>query len=90
MFIQLTSPKYRKNIPVVIVSITREKIRQAILIGATSLCRIRSVPLATNASKTILAINGKATRGIDIQSINQATPHIRKKIANAPTDTIRM
>ena len=76
--------------PVVMVSMTKENIRHAIRIGATNLCRIRSVPLATNANKTILAISGKATNGIEIQSINQATPHIRKNIASAPTETIRM
>jgi len=46
--------------------------------------------LDTNANKTILAISGNATSGIEIQSVNQATPHSRKKIAKAPTETINM
>jgi hypothetical protein len=75
---------------VVKTSINNENIRHAILIGPTKRARIRALPLETKASKIMLAINGKATNGIEIKSVNQATPHSRKKIAKVPTETIRI
>jgi hypothetical protein len=71
-------------------SINKENIRQAILIGPTKRARIRALPFDTKASKIMLAINGNATNGIEIKSLNQATPHSKKKIANVPTATIRI
>ena len=88
--IQVTSPKYLKNIPVVRASINNENMRQAILIGPTKRACILAFPLETKASKIMLAINGNATNGIEIKSFNQATPHSKKKIANVPTATIRI
>ena len=84
------SPKYLKNIPVVNANITNEKTKHAILIGFTSPSLTRGDALETNPNKIMLEISGKATRGIEIQSLTQATPHNKKKIANVPTDTIRM
>ena len=69
---------------------TSEKTRQAILIGLTRPSLTLGEALETKANKTILETNGKATRGIEIQSFNQATPHNKKNIAKVPTETIRM
>ena len=90
MSIQETSPKYLKNIPVVKTRSSKEKTRQAILIGFTRPALTLGVALDTNASKIMLLISGKATKGIEIQSFNHATPHNKKKIANVPTDIIKM
>ena len=90
MSIQETSPKYLKNIPVVKTKSSSEKTKQAILIGLTNPSRTLGDALETKASKIILLISGKATSGIEIQSFNHATPHNKKKIANVPTEIIKM
>ena len=69
---------------------TKEKISVAIRIGFDKRFRIDSLAFETKASKTMLATNGNPTKGIEIQSCIQATPQIKREIANVPTATMRM
>jgi hypothetical protein len=75
---------------VVNTSSSKENTRQAILIGFTRPSLTLGDALDTKASKIMLLISGNATNGIEIQSFNHATPQRKKKIANVPTDIIKM
>ena len=86
--------KTSKNIQVVYPNRANEKAKLAIRIGLLSFPCADFFAFATKASKTIPATTGKPTSCIEIQSVpasnNQATPQTSMKIANIPTDTMRM